>query len=1431
MLHLSRLVKNCALFLCLLIFTGELPGQFINVGNGSYTTRFPGTDVAGRNAFPSGTPYTTGAAATKPVPTNDWWSAQIKKPHADNLFNYPFTLKTINSGLVVSYIPWGVIDDQLPVIVGVSGLNAGATNVSDFSDWTVSMDWQNAGHQFQATSGIGMPFLYFSKGSTDEARVTINHGQVTLDQEMMVITNSRNGADFAIYAPTGSEWVQNGNTYTSTLNGKNYWSLAFLPASASSIPAVAEEYKKYAYVFPTNTTADWHFDESTSVLRTDFTVETEVKEGTNSNVLMGLLPHQWDHLAAGSPIPDEYTYPSVRGELKTLDGNSFSVENTFYGILPTLPYLDNYSDGFSALALDQKIKLLENEGLATWTDSYNQGQEMNKLIQTARIADLMGNTSARDKMLATVKARLEDWLVAEGGEVAFLFYYNQNWSALLGYPAGHGQDSNINDHHFHWGYFIHAAAFVEQFEPGWSSQWGEMINHLVRDAANENRSDETFPFLRNFSPYAGHCWANGFASFPQGNDQESTSESMQFNSSLIHWGAITGDDAIRDLGIYLYTTEQTAIEEYWLDMSDRNFAPTHPYSLVSRVWGNSYDNGTFWTNDLAASYGIELYPIHGGSLYLGQNTDYVQRLWTEITQNTGILNNAANPNLWHDIMWEYLAFIDPEQAITLYNSYPDRELKFGVSDAQTYHWLHAMNALGTVDISVTSDNPLAAAFNKDGEITYVAHNYESVDIEVTFSDGYTLSVPAMSMATSRDLAVSGVLSSSFPQAYPGGSVNLSVSITGGTPDSVVFYQGDAPIGTVNSAPFNLQVEDLSLGIHGFYAKIYLGEAFSVTNSVSVQVGSQTPYQIAPITIPGSFQAGHFDVFEGGRGQNISYNDVTPTNLGDFRLDEYVDAFSDESEGDAIGWIATNEWLEYTVNVQQPGNYTLHFRYASGNVAGGGPFRIESDGEVVASDITVSYTGDWGAWATKTVQNVPLKGGLQVLRLFFENGEFNLGSLTFEYDSPLDYNQPEADAGEDLLVVLPENMTSLDGSNSSDPEGLALTYTWTQSYGPSALVFSDANLATPTVSNLEEGVYLVKLTVDNGSYSDEDELFIISSTDSNFAPEVFLSGPANNTTFFAGSSITVTAVASDLGGVVTKVEFFANNESMGIDTEAPYAIDWTPSEGDYQITAVATDNDGGSSTSEVVNVSILAAPELAGTWRMSSEAFSLGVGPAIGDLGWWSCDAGCVAARQCYFDDEYIFEEGGVFRNDQGEETWIESWQDGIGEGCRAPVSPHNGVSAASWSLNGNLLTIEGPGSYLGLPKVYNGGELNSTNNVPGSITYPVVFSPTGDTMTIDINYGAGFWHYVLVKDQTTGIHSPLSENFKYYPNPVSDILNLELPLGESEITLYDLAGKRITRQKVFSSLYNYDMRKHPAGIYFFEVRHQGEKKIFKVAKE
>lgn len=988
---LKMIITSCLLFSTFSIFTQ------VSVGNGSYTNVFPGVDQANRNSFPSGTPQVSGVAATKPVPTNDWWSKLVKENHADNLFNYPITMKTTNNGLIMTYIPWGVIGDVYSIEVGVTGLATDKARVSNFSDWTVTMNWNDGSNELEATSGIGMPFVYFTKNSSASASIKVLAGTATISNEMLIVENAKNGSDYVAYAPVGSTWVQSGNTYTSTLNGKNYWSVVMLPQSTSNVTTAANQYKKYAYVFPTNTEANWSFNESNSKVTTVFTVSTDVKEGSETNILQGLLPHQWSKLASSSPNPTGTSYNSVRGEIKTLDGNTFTVENTYKGILPTLPNLVHNSNGFSLSKLQTKIDGIKNDALSDWTDSYNEGQVMNRLIQTARIADQLGDTEARDKMVATVKERLEDWLSYESGEVAFLFYYNDAWDAMLGYPSGHGQDNNINDHHFHWGYFIHAAAFMEQFEPGWVNQWGPMVNLLIRDAASSDRDDDLFPFLRNFSPYAGHSWANGFASFPQGNDQESTSESMQFASSLIHWGTITENDTIRDLGIYIYTTEQTAIEEYWFDVYDRIFESNHPYSLVSRIWGNSYDNGTFWTADIEASYGIELYPIHGGSLYLAHNKTYAQNLWAEMETKTVVLNNVAHPNLWYDTYWKFLSMTDAQKAINLYDAYEDRDLKFGISDAQTYHWLHAMNAIGVIDPSITSDYPIASAFDNNGDKTYVAHNYSDNAITVTFSDGFQLNVPANSMATNKDLNVAGTISSNKEMANENESVELSVTTVGSGITKVEFYENDTLLGEDTTAPYNFNSSNLGFGIHNFYAKIYVNSDFNLSNVISVQVGDQVPYLGTNHVIPGVIEAGHYDAFEGGNGQNISYLDTSLDNQGDFRTTEYVDALSVANEGATVGWISSGEWLEYSVDVQTTGCYDVAIRFASGNNNGGGPFLFKVDGERVSDDISFSSTGDWNNWSTKTA-NVNLTQGTHILRIEMLSGEFNIGKMTFTYNA-------------------------------------------------------------------------------------------------------------------------------------------------------------------------------------------------------------------------------------------------------------------------------------------------------------------------------------------------------------------------------------------------------------------------------------------------
>ena len=125
----------------------------------------------------------------------------------------------------------------------------------------------------------------------------------------------------------------------------------------------------------------------------------------------------------------------------------------------------------------------------------------------------------------------------------------------------------------------------------------------------------------------------------------------------------------------------------------------------------------------------------------------------------------------------------------------------------------------------------------------------------------------------------------------------------------------------------------------------------------------------------------------------------------------------------------------------------------------------------------------------------------------------------------------------------------------------------------------------------------------------------------------------------------------------------------------------------------------------------------------------------------------VQTRACYFDDLYVFDEEG-FHNDQGEETWLEWWQGMDPEGCGTPVFPHDGSgNPAGYVFNeeAGTLTLNGVGSYLGLPKAVNGAELTSPDQAPGSITYQIYMNEEPEMMTLVIEVGEGiFWTFDLV---------------------------------------------------------------------------------------
>ncbi|MFN0038569.1 MAG: PQQ-dependent sugar dehydrogenase [Burkholderiales bacterium] len=89
--------------------------------------------------------------------------------------------------------------------------------------------------------------------------------------------------------------------------------------------------------------------------------------------------------------------------------------------------------------------------------------------------------------------------------------------------------------------------------------------------------------------------------------------------------------------------------------------------------------------------------------------------------------------------------------------------------------------------------------------------------------------------------------------------------------------------------------------------------------------------------------------------------------------------------------------------------------------------------------------------------------------------------------------------------------------------------------------------------------------------------------SNEPPTVSLTAPATGP---VGVAMTLNATAADSDGTVTKVDFFDNSTLVGTDQTSPYTLSWTPAtQGARNLTAVATDNDNATTTSNVVPVTI------------------------------------------------------------------------------------------------------------------------------------------------------------------------------------------------------------------------------------------------------
>ncbi len=91
--------------------------------------------------------------------------------------------------------------------------------------------------------------------------------------------------------------------------------------------------------------------------------------------------------------------------------------------------------------------------------------------------------------------------------------------------------------------------------------------------------------------------------------------------------------------------------------------------------------------------------------------------------------------------------------------------------------------------------------------------------------------------------------------------------------------------------------------------------------------------------------------------------------------------------------------------------------------------------------------------------------------------------------------PIANAGPDQIITLPTDSVSLNGINSSDPDGVINVWLWTKIFGPASFTINNSSIATTKVKNLKAGVYQFELKVTNngGLYAKDTMQILVNAS--------------------------------------------------------------------------------------------------------------------------------------------------------------------------------------------------------------------------------------------------------------------------------------------------------------------------------------------------
>uniref|UniRef100_UPI001C693E25 glycosyl hydrolase n=1 Tax=Pseudonocardia pini TaxID=2758030 RepID=UPI001C693E25 len=315
----------------------------------------------------------------------------------------------------------------------------------------------------------------------------------------------------------------------------------------------------------------------------------------------------------------------------------------------------------------------------TAQDTYFGGKQLARAANLLTLAEGLDMGPTAERIRDQLVPLLERWAEPAGctTRATQCFVYDPTLRGMVGLENSFGSEE-FNDHQFHYGYFLYAAGVLGKDDPELVARVAPVIDLLAADIGSVRQTSE-FPRHRAFDAFEGHSWASGFSPFGDGNNQESSSESVTAYNGLALWAQVRGQADLQEQAVAMLSREAASALRYWTQPQLAGFRGFGS-EILSINWGGKRDYATWFSAEPSAMLGIQLIPMSPVAGYLRGDPGRIRSSVAEAAP-------AGFDVTFGDYLLMYLALADKDEALAQARDLPDSRIDDGNTRAYMLAWI------------------------------------------------------------------------------------------------------------------------------------------------------------------------------------------------------------------------------------------------------------------------------------------------------------------------------------------------------------------------------------------------------------------------------------------------------------------------------------------------------------------------------------------------------------------------------------------------------------------------------------------------------------------------------------------------------------------------------------------------------------------------